>query len=267
MIKKLLKKILRKEKIVIKPIIVEKEHYAILEGHVALVTGGATGIGFGIAKALVNAGCKVIIAGRTESKLKSVSSLIGCEYIVMNVCNIKETTEKLQRLYTDCPIDILVNSAGIHGNDKFGMVTEETFDTVINTNVKALYFLSQTISNLMIKNEVRGHILNLSSASALKPSWTPYEISKRAVEGITQGMAHKLIQHGIVVNAIAPGPTATAMLRDNGDLSWPCNPSGRMSTVEEIASLALYMVSPLGDAIVGDTFYITGGSGTVNKNE
>ena len=185
----------------------------------------------------------------------------------MDVCKINQTAQIVRDLFEKEPIDILVNSAGVHGSDKFGCVTEETFDSVMNTNVKALYFLSQTVSNLMIQNDIKGHILNLSSASALKPSWTPYEISKRAVDGITQGMAHKLIQHGIVVNAIAPGPTATSMIREDGNLEWPFNPSGRMSTVEEIANLALYMVSPMGDGIVGDTFYLTGGSGTINKNE
>lgn len=251
----------------IKPIYIEKTSESILEGHNALVTGGATGIGFGIAKALKNAGCHVIIAGRTEARLVEASKLLGCEYIVLDICNVINTEEIVAELYKKTQIDILVNSAGVHGSDKFGSVTESTFDSVMNTNVKGLYFLSQTVSNLMIANNINGHILNLSSASALKPSWTPYEISKRAVEGITQGMAHKLIQHGIVVNAIGPGPTATSMIREDGNLCWPYNPSGRMSTVEEIANLALYMVSPMGDGIVGDTFYLTGGSGTINKME
>lgn len=107
----------------------------------------------------------------------------------------------------------------------------------------------------------------MSSASALKPGWTPYEISKRAVNGLTLGFADKLIRYGIVVNGIAPGPTATPMLGKvvdgDLDLEWNANPSGRMSTVEEIANLALFMVSDLGNGIVGDTFFLTGGSGTI----
>jgi 3-oxoacyl-[acyl-carrier protein] reductase len=80
-------------------------------------------------------------------------------------------------------------------------------------------------------------------------------------------MAHKLIAHGITVNGIAPGPTATPMLlfedEKKTDLSWPANPSGRVSTVEEIAELALFMVAGTGNGIVGDTVFLTGGSGTV----
>lgn len=67
----------------------------------------------------------------------------------------------------------------------------------------------------MIKKGIKGHILNISSASALKTSWIPYEVYKRAINGITVGMAHKLIEHGIIVNGLALGPTATSMLRFN----------------------------------------------------
>lgn len=117
-------------------------------------------------------------------------------------------------------IDILVNSAGMHGNDPFGAVTEQTFDAVMSANVKSLYFISQAVANQMIAKGIQGHILNVSSASSVKPSWTPYEISKRAVNGITEGMAHKLIKYGIVVNGIAPGPTATPMMNRSSDISW-----------------------------------------------
>ena len=80
-------------------------------------------------------------------------------------------------------------------------------------------------------------------------------------------MAHKLIRFGIVVNGIAPGPTATPMMNRSSDISWSGNPSGRMSTTEEIAALALFMVSGRGDGIVGDTFFMTGGSGTIDKEK
>lgn len=247
----------------IKPIIIVKEPTNLLEGRIALVTGGSSGIGAGIAKALVEAGAKVYLIGRDENKLKSISEQINASYIVLDITNISELSTKLEQLFANQDVDILVNSAGVHGNDTFGNITEKCFDSVINTNVKALYFVSQIVSNQMIKKKLHGHILNISSASSLKPSWTPYEISKRAVNGITQGMADKLIKHGIIVNAIAPGPTATPMMGRSNDISWEGNPSGRMSTVEEIASLAVYMVSPKGEGIVGDTFFITGGSGTI----
>lgn len=247
----------------IQPIIVLKTTEQLLSAKTAIVTGGSSGIGRAIAEKMVNAGAKVYITGRNEDKLKQVAEEIHCHYIVLDLCNIQEVEKRLSELFKVEKIDILVNSAGVHGGDTFGRVTEKCFDDVISTNVKALYFVSQAVSNQMIEKKIKGHILNVSSASSLKPSWTPYEISKRAVDGITLGFAHKLISYGIVVNGIAPGPTATPMMGRSEDISWPGNPSGRMSTVEEIASLALFMVSGQGDCIVGDTFFITGGSGTI----
>lgn len=261
----LLKKIINslRTRTILKPIYILKEQANLLEGKTALVTGGNSGIGAGIAKELTTAGAKVYIIGRDEEKLKAIAQEIKCSYIVLDICDIQAMERKIDKISSQTNIDILVNSAGIHGNDEFGSVSEKCFDTVIETNVKALYFVSQKIANIMIEKGIKGHILNVSSASSIKPSWTPYEISKRAVNGITQGMAHKLIKYGIVVNGIAPGPTATPMLHREGNLTWNGNPSKRMSTIKEIAALALFMVGPQGDGIVGDTFFITGGSGTI----
>ena len=117
----------------------------------------------------------------------------------------------------------------------------------------------------MIENKIKGHILNVTSSSALRPAWTPYQISKWAVKGMTKGLADMMISHGIVVNAIAPGPTATPMLgKSETDCIYESyNPSHRYAMPEEIAALAVFMVSGAGDMIVGDTFYMTGGSGTI----
>lgn len=253
---------------ILKPIIVVKEPSNLLEGKVALVTGASSGIGEAIAKELLQAGAKVYMVGRDKKRLDdAIDSIGGGKPLVLDINNVNEICKVIKELTQNVNIDILVNSAGVHGLDRFGEVREETFDNVMNVNVKSLYFMSQAVANHMIEKGVKGHILNVSSASSIKPSWTPYEISKRAVNGITEGMAHKLIKHGIVVNGIAPGPTATPMLNRSDDIYWGANPSGRMSTVEEIAALALFMVSGRGDGIVGDTFFITGGSGTIDKEK
>lgn len=266
----IIRKIINKfhSRIVLKPIIVVKEQSDLLSGKVALVTGGSSGIGFAIAAALVAAGAKVYIIGRNEEKLKIAADKIGgASFITLDINDVSAMESAIEQFSEKENIDILVNSAGMHGNDPFGAVTEQTFDAVMSANVKSLYFISQTVANQMIAKGIQGHILNVSSASSVKPSWTPYEISKRAVNGITEGMAHKLIKYGIVVNGIAPGPTATPMMNRSSNISWPGNPSGRMSTTEEIAALALFMVSGRGDGIVGDTFFMTGGSGTIDKEK
>ena len=112
---------------------------------------------------------------------------------------------------------------------------------------------------------LKGHILNISSSSALRPAWTPYEISKWGVRGFTLGAADLLASKGIIVNAIAPGPTATPMLQknENDNIYVNSNCVNRMTLPNEIAALAVYMCSDLGNMIVGDTFYVTGGAGNI----
>lgn len=121
----------------------------------------------------------------------------------------------------------------------------------------------------MMDRRIKGHILNFSSASSLRPASQPYAISKWAITGFTKGLADILIPYGITVNAIAPGPTATPMLgkTTNDEIGHDVCPAGRYATTQEIANLALFMVSGMGDLIVGDTFYITGGSGIISLHK
>ena len=165
-------------------------------------------------------------------------------------------------------IDILVNSAGIHtkrhGFD-FYNVTEEEYDKVMDVNLKGTFFMCQTVGNYMIKNKIKGHILIISSQSALEPSWSPYRLSKLGISGITKGIAQKLLPFNIVVNAIGPGPTATTMQDDliRGSIFTVDNPINRYTLPEEIAQYAKMLVSHLGDTIVGHTIYMSGGRGII----
>ena len=125
------------------------------------------------------------------------------------------------------------------------------------------------MAKYMVRNKIKGHILNISSSSALRPAWSPYNISKWGVDGFTRGLADELIKYGIIVNAIGPGPTATPMLVNDtseGGLYHPTNPSGRFLLPSEVAHLAVFMVSDYGNMIVGDTYYITGGAGTITMH-
>lgn len=164
-------------------------------------------------------------------------------------------------------VDILVNSAGVLNKNDFLHMTETEYDAIMDTNAKGTFFMSQVVGKYMIENNIRGHILNVTSSSALRPAWTPYQMSKWAVRGLTLGLADMLIPYGIVVNAIAPGPTATPMLnKHEGDTIYHPNPAGRFAMPSEIANLAVFMVSDMGNMIIGDTFYMTGGSGTVTNH-
>lgn len=258
----------RKEKIPIpQPVNAER----ILEGKTALITGGSGGLGIAFAKAFMQAGCSVIIAGTNQSKLDTCKAELGQDartitIDISNVSNLAEKVNEAVRLSPTGKIDILVNSAGVNKAQNFLNVNEPDYDRIMDINAKGTYFMSQAVAKYMISNGIKGHILNVSSSSAQRPAWTPYEISKWAINGMTKGMADILLPYGIIVNAIAPGPTATPMLIKNGDscISNDNNLIGRFEMPSEIANLATFMVSNMGDMIVGDTIYISGGSGVIS---
>lgn len=242
---------------------------SLLQDKTALVIGGSGGIGSEIAYAFAKNGCRVAVVGTNEEKMTDLCKKIGCEsasYIVADIRKTENVTEVIDQAVSMLGrIDILVHCAGVHCHDKFGQIAEETWDNVMDVNLKSMYFFCQGVSNYMIQNHIKGHILNVSSASSSKPGWTPYEISKNGVKALTLGFADKLIPYGIVVNSIAPGPVATPMLgkTDANDITWAGNPTGRMSTPAEIANWAVLMASDMGNMVVGDTFYVSGGSGTI----
>lgn len=243
---------------------------AVLANKVALITGGSSGIGFSIAKAFLDSGCKVIIAGTKEEKLKNACEKLesGIQYIVLDVRNISVLPDLIRQaaqLFEENRIDILVNSAGIHNTKNFVDMDEEEYDRIMDTNVKGTFFLCQAMGNYMIESGIKGHILMLSSSAALRPANSPYQMSKWAIRGFTLGLAATLQPYGIVVNAIAPGQSATPMLgkKETDNIDHGRAISGRYIMPSEIAPLAVFMVSDLGNMIVGDTVYLTGGSGVI----
>lgn len=163
-------------------------------------------------------------------------------------------------------IDIFISSSGIH-TDRDGLdfmnISLEEWDSIIGINLRGTFFFCQTVANYMIKSKIKGHILLISSQSALEPSWSPYRLSKLGISGITRGLAQRLIPYGIVVNGIGPGPTATSMQKDyTGGSIYTClNPIERYTMPDEVAEFAKMMVSDLGNTIIGDTLYMSGGRG------
>jgi NAD(P)-dependent dehydrogenase (short-subunit alcohol dehydrogenase family) len=270
-IEKIVKILNGKEKI---PIVEVQQETQLLTNKVVLITGGSGGIGFAIAKKCLASGAKVIIAGTSEQKLNAKVKECDTQSIkalVLNLNDVSSFEAKIQEacgLFEENRIDVLVNSAGVNPAKKFFDITEKDFDTTMAVNVKGIFFMCQAMAKYMIENKIKGHILNLSSSSALRPAWGPYEMSKWTIKGFTVGLADTLIKHGIVVNAIAPGPTATPMLgkEEGDDLDLPNNPTGRYAMPEEIAELAVMLISDAGKLVVGDTLYATGGAGTITMH-
>ena len=245
-----------------------------LKGKVAVITGANSGVGEATALAFAKEGATVVISARRIEPLNAVADKIKAEggtvLAVPTDISDKAACENLMDKAVEAfgKIDILVNSAGVVTKHDFWNTDEKEYDSIMDTNAKGTFFMSQAVGKQMVEKHIQGHILNVTSSSALRPAWTPYQMSKWAVNGLTQGLADMMIPHGIVVNAIAPGPTATPMLaKKEGDSIYePYTPSHRYAMPEELASLALFMVSGAGNMIVGDTVYMTGGSGTITMH-
>ena len=244
---------------------------SLLKNKIALISGGCGGIGMAIAKEFIKSGCKVIISGTNEEKCKRSCEILGnnTKYIILDinqVNNLKSKIDEAKNVFGK--IDIYVNSVGVHTvrpNFNFLTITEKEYDEVMSINLKGTYFICQEISKYMIESKIKGHILIISSQSALEPAWSPYRLSKWGIKGLTAGMAQQLISYGIIVNAIAPGPTATSMqnFKSGESIQTFQNPIERYTTPEEIAQYAKMLCSDLGNTIVGDTLYMSGGRGII----
>ncbi len=249
----------------------------LLQGRVALVTGGTSGIGYEIAKAYIHAGAKVVITGRNTDRVNATvkelaktlqtSEIAGIEMDLRNVSSLeqqfKKATERFGR------IDCLVNNGGIIGG-VISKCTEEEFSDVINTNLKGVFFLSRIVGRYFIQNDIHGNILNIASSSSLRPATSAYTLSKWGLRGLTLGLARMLAPHNIVVNGVAPGPTATPMLMRSGvreNISFPKSLTGRYATAEEIANMAVILVSDMSRMIIGDIVYMTGGAGILTNED
>lgn len=251
----------------------------MLKGRTALVTGGTSGIGYEVAKAYINAGARVVITGRNEEKVKKACEVIDKEVsrkgnifgIVMNNTDVKSMPSKLQdieRVLGTGHIDILVNNAGVVGGE-VKECTEELYNTILDTNLKGTFFLSKLVARYWVDNQIEGNILMMGSSSSLRPATSAYTLTKNALYGFTKGLAKVLAPHGITVNGLAPGPTATPMTMPNGvrdEISFP-NPLGRFVMPGEIANMAVFLVSNMGRSIIGDMVFMTGGSGIVTFDD
>ena len=248
----------------------------LLKGRNAFITGGTSGIGFEIAKAFINAGANVVITGRSMERVTVACDRLHKETglqnkafaIAMDNTKVSEFSEHLKKaieLLRGGKIDILVNNAGILGGH-ITNATEEEYDSILDTNLKGVFFFTKLVAEYIKENSIKANILNIASSSGICPANSAYCVSKWGIRGLTEGYARSLAPLGIVVNGIAPGPTATPMLlNDTNDLSHGKIPLGRYALPEEIANMAVIMVSNIARTVVGDIVYMTGGAGNITK--
>jgi len=238
-----------------------------LSGKRALVTGASRGIGRAIAVAYAREGADVAITGRSYETLKPVldeikltgQKAVGFEWDVSDVSEVDELIAQIAENLGG--MNIVVNNAGVISREKFLEVTEEGWDSVLDVNLKGVYFVSQAAANYMIKGNAPGRIINIASDAGLRPAATPYGISKWGVVGLTRGFASMLAPKGILVNAIAPGPVATEMMgwKPGDPLERENYPLGRLARPEEIADVAAFLASDEASRIIGAVLTVSGG--------
>jgi NAD(P)-dependent dehydrogenase (short-subunit alcohol dehydrogenase family) len=243
------------------------------EGKVVVVTGAGRGMGRATALRFGSEGAHVVVAEVNRDHGGEVAAEIrdaGGTAIALQG-DVSKTSD-VRRLFADTlkkmgTVDILVNNAGIAVGRPILDYTEEEWDQQMNVNVKGVFFCCQEAARVMIPKR-QGKIVNFASTSAFVSSSKPeiaYDASKGAVRQMTVSIAAELAPHGINVNAVAPGTTATEMtkstLATEEGLAWQLAriPMGRVGQPDDIASVVLFLCSPEASYITGHTLVADGG--------
>ena len=242
----------------------------MLKGNKAIVTGASRGIGYAIAKALCEKGCRVVITGRNADSLRKVAAQLGENVfpMVWDAADIHCAREKIHEAAGILGgLDIVVNNAGIFAQrsewDKENLLktTPEEWENVMKVNASALFFVMQAAVSYMLDNNIKGNVLNVTSVAGNEPVRGAYGASKCCATNLTRGWGQMFARDGITINGIAPGPVATEMnnWHEGDSMEHSRVPFGRFATKEEIASLAMYLLSEDAKMVCGDTIVLDGG--------
>lgn len=238
----------------------------------AIVTGGGQGIGEATAKELAEEGYRVAVNDIEESKAAQTVQKIeenGGEAVAIEADVSKgKGREKILSITKEKfdEITLLVNNAGIQTTKPFLELTEDEWDKVLDTNLKATYFLSQKVARHMVENSIEGDIVNITSIHEETPrrDRNHYDASKAGIRMLTKDIALELSDHNINVNNVAPGFIKTPMNSDvlNSEKEkelWKENiPSGRLAEPEEVAKVVKFLASDKSDYITGESIKIDG---------
>lgn len=241
-----------------------------LRGETALITGGGTGIGLAMARAMVSAGARVILAGRREGELAAAGKELGAgaSFVVYDVTQLAAAPGLVERVTRDAgPISILVNNAGIHLKKPAVETTPEEFQKVLNTHIVGAHALTAAVAPGMMERK-HGSILFTGSMASLfgLPLVIAYTAAKSAMVGLTKGYATEFSPHGVRVNCIAPGWIETEMSRKamEGDPARKAKilgrtPMAKFGAPEDIGWAAVYLSSPAARFVTGITLPVDGG--------
>lgn len=241
------------------------------QNKIAIVTGGASGIGLAIAEKFIQNNIMAIIIGRDKNKLNSAKEKLGelCIPISFDLDKLSAIPSLVNKIIKDYKaIDILVNNAGINLKKDFTEVTDSEFEKIIHTNVTAMFVLSREVVKCMIETK-SGSIINISSMASQYglPRVIAYSASKAAIEGMTRAMAVELSPKGIRINCIAPGFIATDMSakalnndKERKDKVMSRTPMGAMGMPADIGDAALFLATESSKYITGVVLPVDGGN-------
>ncbi len=245
-----------------------------LSGKVAIVTGGAMGIGYAIASRFAEAGARVLIADKDAAAAAAAAQkLAGSVACACDVSDEAQVEAMIARAVSEFGgVDILVNNAGIYPMKPVLDATKEDFEKIIHVNLMGAFFAAKAAAKQMVAQGNGGKIINITSIDALHPSSIGlafYDASKHGLWGFTKNFALEVARHGIQVNAIAPGGVATP----GTGLGAPVNPElakiveafiakipmHRMADADEVGKVALFLASDLSSYMTGSQIVVDGG--------
>ena len=238
-----------------------------LSGRTALVTGASGGIGSAIAKALSEAGAKVVLSGTREGVLNEVAATLPGETAILT-CNLSDA-EAVDGLAAKAealvgPLDILVANAGITRDKLLMQMKDEDWNDVININLGSYYRLTKSVVRGMMKRR-HGRIIGITSVVGVtgNPGQTNYCASKAGMIGFTKSIAQEVASRGITANTIAPGfiesPMTDVLPEAQKTSLLGRIPAGRLGQGSDIAAAAVYLASDEAAYVTGQTLHVNGG--------
>lgn len=250
-----------------------------------IVIGGASGIGFAVAQKLLDNGAKsVVIASRNKKRLSEAEKELKCaetqktgivQYDISDVDSCDSLVKSAAKIMGENP-DGLVISSGVNfdgSNWKGFNISEKDWDTVMDTNLKGVFFLMRNFANYLHANSIKGNICIVSSISAHRDMLSVYQVSKNAISGIVHAYGKHLCERGVVLNCVEPGTTNTDMMSSLAAYTdgvrpgkpWNDNSIKRLIRPEEIADIVCFLMSECGEVMSGSCILAGGGCKSIAR--